>query len=44
MLNQVWGCRKQFSKGPPKNHPTKFGLIWFSGFRKEDLIVKDYDA
>jgi hypothetical protein len=23
--------------------PAKFGLIWFSGFRGEDLNVKVYD-
>jgi hypothetical protein len=24
-------------KGPPKDHPAKFALICFSGFRGEDL-------
>jgi hypothetical protein len=25
-------------------HPARFGLIWFSGFRGEDLNVKVYDV
>ena len=25
-------------------HPARFGLIWFRGFRGENLNVKDYDA
>ena len=25
-------------------HPTKFALIWFRGFRGEDLNVKFYDV
>jgi hypothetical protein len=29
-------------KGPPKNIPAKFALIWFSGFRREDLNVIFY--
>jgi hypothetical protein len=24
--------------------PAKFGLIWFSGFREEDLNVKAYEV
>ena len=27
----------------PRTILAKFGLIWFSGFRGEDLNVKDYD-
>jgi hypothetical protein len=27
---------------PPKDHPSKFALIWFSGFRGEDLNVMFY--
>jgi hypothetical protein len=30
-------CQTQFWKGPT---PAKFGFIWFSGFRGEDLNVK----
>ena len=33
------GCRTQFWKGPT---PAKFALIWFSGFRGEDLNVIFY--
>ena len=29
-------------KGPPKDHPAKFALIWFSDFRGEDLNVIFY--
>ena len=29
-------------RGPPKDHPVKFALIWFSGFRGEDLNVIVY--
>ena len=29
-------------KGPPKDHPAKFALICFSGFRGEDLNVIFY--
>jgi hypothetical protein len=28
----------------PKIIPARFGLIWFSGFRGEDLNVKVYDV
>ena len=28
----------------PRTIPAKFGLIWFSGFRGEDLNVKVYDV
>jgi hypothetical protein len=34
--------RQSFEMRPPKNHPNKFGLNWFSGFR-EDENVKVYD-
>jgi hypothetical protein len=27
-----------------RTHPARFGLIWFSGFRGEDLNVKVYDV
>jgi hypothetical protein len=30
----IGGCRTQFCKGTT---PARFGLIWFSGFRGEDL-------
>jgi len=43
ILNKGWGCQTQFWKEPPKGHP-KLGLIWFSGFREEDLNVKAYDV
>ena len=29
-------------RGPPKDHPAKFALIWFNGFRGEDLNVIFY--
>ena len=28
-----------FEREPPGTIPAKFGLIWFSGFRREDLNV-----
>jgi hypothetical protein len=28
----------------PRTIPAKFGLIWFSGFRGEDLNLKVYDV
>jgi hypothetical protein len=28
----------------PKTIPAKFGLIWFNGFRGEDLNVKALDG
>ena len=28
-----------FERDPPRNIPARFGLIWFSGFRGEDLNV-----
>jgi hypothetical protein len=28
----------------PRTIPAKFGLIWFSGFREEDLNVKVYNV
>jgi hypothetical protein len=34
------GLSDTISKG---THPARFGLIWFSGFRGEDLNVKVYD-
>ena len=29
-------------RGTPKDFPARFGLIWFSGFRGEDLNVIFY--
>jgi hypothetical protein len=34
--------RHNIEKGPPKNIPAKFALIWFNGFRREDLNVIFY--
>jgi hypothetical protein len=31
-----------FERDPPRDHPFRFGLIWFSGFRGEDLNVIFY--
>ena len=31
-----------FEMGLPRTIPAKFGLIWFSGFREEDLNVMFY--
>jgi hypothetical protein len=32
-----------FERDPPKDHiPAKFSVIWFSGFRGEDLNVIFY--
>ena len=31
-----------FERDPPKDHPCQFGLIWFCGFREEDLNVIFY--
>jgi hypothetical protein len=31
-----------FERDPPRVHPARFGLIWFSGFRAEDLNVIFY--
>ena len=31
-----------FERGPPKDHPSQICLIWFSGFRGEDLNVIFY--
>ena len=39
ILNGGRGCQTQFRKGPT---PARFGLIWFRGFRKEDLNVIFY--
>jgi hypothetical protein len=33
-----------FERDPPKDHPSRFGLIRFRGFRGEDLNVKVYDV
>ena len=29
-------------RDPPKDHPARFSVIWFSGFRGEDLNVIFY--
>ena len=31
-----------FERDPPGTIPARFGLIWFSGFRREDLNVIFY--
>jgi hypothetical protein len=31
--------RHNFERDPPKDHPNQIDLIWFSGFRREDLNV-----
>ena len=31
-----------FEMGLPKDHSSQIGLIWFSGFREEDLNVIFY--
>ena len=33
-----------FERDPPRDHPCQVWLIWFSGFRGEDLNVKVYDV
>ena len=33
-----------FERDPPKDHPCQVWLIWFRGFRGEDLNVKVYDV
>ena len=33
-----------FKGNHPETIPARFGLIWFSGFRGEDLNVKVYDV
>ena len=39
------GLSDTFLKGThPGTIPARFGLIWFSGFRGEDLNVKVYDG
>jgi hypothetical protein len=46
-LNGERICRTQFWKGPtqgPSLTGLPLGLIWFSGFRREDLNVKVYDV
>ena len=34
--------RHNIERDPPKDHPSQFVLIWFSGFRREDLNVIFY--
>ena len=34
--------RHNIEKGPPKDHPSQIALIWFGGFRGEDLNVIFY--
>ena len=31
-----------FERDPPKDHPCQLSVIWFSGFRGEDLNVIFY--
>jgi hypothetical protein len=39
------GLSDTILKGPhPRIIPARFGLIWFRGFRGEDLNVKAYDV
>jgi hypothetical protein len=33
-----------FERDPPKDDPCQVCLIWFRGFRGEDLNVKVYDV
>jgi hypothetical protein len=41
--NRALGCRDTILKGThPGTIPARFGLIWFSGFRGEDLNVIFY--
>ena len=42
ILNGGWGCRTQLKGDHPRTIPAKFALIWFSGFRGEDLNVIFY--
>jgi hypothetical protein len=43
ILNGGRGCQTQFWKGTnPRTIPATLGLIWFSGFRGEDLNVIFY--
>jgi hypothetical protein len=43
---KCWAVRHNFERGPPDQRPipAKCGLIWFSGFKEEDLNVKVYDV
>jgi hypothetical protein len=34
----------KFERDPPKDRPCRVCLIWFRGFRGEDLNVKVYDV
>jgi hypothetical protein len=52
-LNLAMGSKFEWRVGPsdtilkgdhPKTIPAKFGLIWFNGFRGEDLNVKALDG
>jgi len=36
--------RHNFERDPQGIIPARFGLIWFSGFRGEDLNVKVYEV
>ena len=45
ILNGGRGCRTQFLKGThPGTIPARFGVIWFNGFREEDLNVIFYQT
>ena len=42
-MNGGRGCQTQILKGThPGTSPARFGLIWFGGFRGEDLNVIFY--
>jgi hypothetical protein len=34
--------RHNIERGPPKDHPRQLFLVWFSGFRGDDLNVIFY--
>ena len=42
ILDGGWGCRTHLKGSHPGTIPARFGLIWFSGFREEDLNVIFY--
>jgi hypothetical protein len=45
ILNGGRGCQDTILKGThPGTIPARFGLLWFRGFRGEDLNVKVYDV
>jgi hypothetical protein len=42
ILNGGWAVGHNFETTHPGTIPVRFGLIWFSGFRGEDLNVIFY--